>query len=793
MTATPATTKLCPGCFANKGLLSTCPHCGYDESFKRGTLVLPHHTLLHHGQYLIGKVLGKPGGFGITYLAFDTKLETKVAIKEYLPRDLAGRDGDHATIRAHSADDAEHFRYGLTQFLQEARTLARFDHANIVRVRNFFEENGTGYLVMDYYDGMTLADYLGQQPQGKLPEQTAINILMPILDGLREVHAKNFLHRDIKPQNVYLTTGNRAILLDFGAARQAMSERSRSLSVVLSEGYAPYEQYHRRGEQGPWTDIYACAAVLYHAFAGEPPPPATERMTKDELSIGALGITATLANALRLGLAVNHKNRPQTMAAFQALLLERTASVQPLNAQTRSAPNVPPVPVTKLPQVKTPTQRKKTSARTRIFTLLALVLVMIAVWKILQTRENPQALFSEGLTAYQNNDYAGALTKWRPLADKGLAEAQFRIGEMFEVGKGVQQNDAEAATWFRKAAEQGHATAQNNLGSMYTNGRGVPKNDAEAASWFHKAAELGYVSAQFNLGLMYTKGQGVQRNDAEAANWFRKAAEQGLASAQNNLGLMYTNGLGLPKNYAEAANWYHKAAEQGHARAQSDLGTMYEAGQGVQKNETEAVNWYRKAAEQGNALAQYNLGVMYAQGKGVGKNEAAAVSWFRKAAEQGDAQAQFHLGLMYRLGQGVQQSETDTANWFRKAAEQGHARAQYNLGVTYDHGLGVQKNEADAVYWYHKAAEQGISSAQYSLGGMYLMGLGVSKDDVEAVSWYRKAAEQDHADAQYMIGLMYRAGLGVPENQFQSVTWFRKAAALGHFKSRAELQKLGVQ
>jgi serine/threonine protein kinase len=280
---------------------------------------MPHRTLLHNGQYLIGKVLGKPGGFGITYLAFDTKLETKVAIKEYLPRDLAGRDGDHATISAHAADDAEHFRYGLTQFLQEARTLARFDHANIVRVRNFFEENGTGYLVMDYYDGVTLADYLAQQPQGKLPEKVAVDILMPILDGLREVHAKNFLHRDIKPQNIYLTTGNRAILLDFGAARQAMSERSRSLSVVLSEGYAPYEQYHRRGEQGPWTDIYACAAVLYHAVAGEPPPPATERMSKDELDIGALGVSTSLANALRLGLAVDHKNRPQTMKEFQGL------------------------------------------------------------------------------------------------------------------------------------------------------------------------------------------------------------------------------------------------------------------------------------------------------------------------------------------------------------------------------------------------------------------------------------------------------------------------------------------
>jgi len=350
MTSANAFTELCPGCFAEKGTVNICHRCGYDEGQKRGPLVLAHRTLLHHGQYLIGKVLGKPGGFGITYLALDTRLDTRVAIKEYLPRDLAGRDGDHATINAHSAEDGEHFRYGLTQFLQEARTLAQFDHANIVRVRNFFEENGTGYLVMDYYDGITLAGYLAQQPQGKLPEQAAVDILMPILDGLREVHAKNFLHRDIKPQNIYLTTGNRAILLDFGAARQAMGERSRSLSVVLSEGYAPYEQYHRRGVQGPWTDIYACAAVLFHAVAGEPPPPATERIPKDELDIATLGLSASLTKALQSGMATDHNKRPQRMKDFQALLLEggepsKTTEVEPklkrvdLPAPDKSAPS----------------------------------------------------------------------------------------------------------------------------------------------------------------------------------------------------------------------------------------------------------------------------------------------------------------------------------------------------------------------------------------------------------------------------------------------------------------------
>ena len=392
MTSVAAFAELCPGCFADKGTASICPHCGYDESLKRGPLVLAHRTLLNHGQYLIGRVLGKPGGFGITYLALDTKLETRVAIKEYLPRDLAGRDAGHATISAHSAEDGEFFSYGLTQFLQEARTLAQFDHANIVRVRNFFEENGTGYLVMDYYDGVTLADYLAQQPQGRLPEKTAVGILMPILDGLREVHAKNFLHRDIKPQNIYLTTGNRPILLDFGAARQAMSERSRSLSVVLSEGYAPYEQYHRRGEQGPWTDIYACAAVLYHAVAGEAPPPATERVHEDELDIAALGVSGSLAEALRLGLAVDHNNRPQRMTEFQALLLGGSEADAEETQEHRPKLVKPTATVKVLsPQLIDPV-RSKSQAGRKVWWVPALAVLIFLVMVVLGMREEKKTV-----------------------------------------------------------------------------------------------------------------------------------------------------------------------------------------------------------------------------------------------------------------------------------------------------------------------------------------------------------------------------------------------------------------
>lgn len=331
----------CPGCFRDKGETAVCPYCGYDESERRTPLVLPYRTVLN-GQFIVGKVLGKPGGFGITYLGWDINLATLVAVKEYLPRDYAGRDSDHATVMAHSREDANLFRFGLEQFLQEARTLAQFDHPNVVRVRSFFEQHGTAYLVMDYLQGVNLSEYMIAQG-GHLREQQAAEIMMPIVGGLQEVHAKGFLHRDIKPQNIYVTTSGRPILLDFGAARQAMGERSRSLSVLLTPGFSPYEQYHRRGEQGPWTDIYALAATYYYVLAGQAPPDAPERVAIDELiPLATLvpGISPSVNSAIMQALALESSERPQDVFVFRDMINGKIAAVSRHTAA--AAPLTPP-------------------------------------------------------------------------------------------------------------------------------------------------------------------------------------------------------------------------------------------------------------------------------------------------------------------------------------------------------------------------------------------------------------------------------------------------------------------
>lgn len=311
--------KHCPGCFRRKDGNPVCAHCGYDESAPRSPLFLPHGSVLA-GQYRVGKVLGRPGGFGITYLGWDIYLQQRVAIKEYLPPEMAVRVPDALHITVHTSDDRKNFEAGKDQFLREARIVARLDHPNVVRVRAFFNANDTAYMVMDYYEGMSLDAYFGQV-KPTLDMGVAASLVQMILDGLSYVHERGVVHRDVKPHNIYLAAIGKPILLDFGAARKNLTGQHRSVSVVLTEGYAPLEQYQRNGEQGPWTDIYGAAATLYRMVTGRAPPVAIDRMTQDPLEKDDYaGVPDPLKPVLRKGLALNLTDRYQSAAEFRAAL-----------------------------------------------------------------------------------------------------------------------------------------------------------------------------------------------------------------------------------------------------------------------------------------------------------------------------------------------------------------------------------------------------------------------------------------------------------------------------------------
>lgn len=270
--------------------------------------------------YEIKEILGQ-GGFGITYLAYDPNLTKYVAIKEYLPIELAVRERDHS-VHPVSEDRGKQYKWGLDRFISEARTLAQFNHPNIVRVLSVTEENNTAYMVMAYERGQSLQKKL----EGKktLEESELIKILIPIMGGLEQVHKAGFIHRDIKPDNIFIRNDGSPVLLDFGSARQALGEQTKTLTSLVSPGYAPYEQYYSKSnEQGPWTDIYGLGATIYRAIAGIPPMDAVDRSktilrtSTDPLvkaqEIGNEKYSKRFLTAVDHALQFKQEDRPQTI------------------------------------------------------------------------------------------------------------------------------------------------------------------------------------------------------------------------------------------------------------------------------------------------------------------------------------------------------------------------------------------------------------------------------------------------------------------------------------------------
>ena len=326
--------QFCPGCLRDAEFENgVCAKCGFDMN---GYTVMPHHLVpgtLVKQRYKIGRVLGE-GGFGITYIGIDTVLNLKVAIKEFYMSGYVNRNHDaspnvFATLGTHR----DTFEKNREKFLNEARVLAQFyGEAGIVGVRDFCEENGTAYIIMDFLNGVDLKTYLEQK--GRLAPEDAVKLLMPVMTSLQHVHAEGIIHRDISPDNIMVMEDGSTKLLDFGAAREISQTDIKSLSVILKPGYAPEEQYRSKGRQGPWTDVYALAATLYKCIVGATPDDAMERMYRDRLPSPAAVDAAcpiAISNVIIKGLAVRQADRYQDVASFLADL--KTAMEDPDNAE----------------------------------------------------------------------------------------------------------------------------------------------------------------------------------------------------------------------------------------------------------------------------------------------------------------------------------------------------------------------------------------------------------------------------------------------------------------------------
>lgn len=783
------------------------------------------------GQYEIMGVLGA-GGFSITYKARDRLLDTIVAIKEYLPSDFALRHHDGTTVGPRSTVDAPQFEWGLERFLDEARTLKKFREQHIVRVESFIQANGTAYMIMEYEEGQTLENFLNE---GHIfSERELLAMITPILKGLQAVHDSHFLHRDIKPGNIYLRTRGGPVLLDFGAARQALIEQSRPLTNMLTAGYAPFEQYSNSRTLTPSTDLYAIGATLYRCIAGRRPVDSPERINALHHSeadpclpavvIGQGTYSRSLLEAIDWCLAPLAKDRPQTVEALiEALAVSSARSANPHEVTLRAGEWSSGKPRSINADAVTRRRGSQTvvsvvDARTGWKALFVTVLAGVSV-------AAPLGFFT------LNNSTSGYLiahmlawSLWclfvsiplygfafhKPLLNRRFWRAGVLVALLAVAGDAwysrIALSEADATslyrTWLyllfvvlmlvpfaRYAYGDEYCWKPVNVGDpppVFRNPRG------SALRW--AVVLLAVILPVFGIGFLNTaqlkKGIALYDKSEFVAAYeiLLPMAEKGNAEAQFFLGKMYRYGLGKQADARQAQKWFDlaikndvvnvmkKEASQGVASAQSNLGVMYYEGLGVDRDTKAAAEWNRKAAEQGYAIGQSNYAAQLLHGIGIKRNVEQAAYWYEKAAQQEYAQAQNALASLYYGGDGVAVDYGKSRQWFERAVANGFIAAKVGLGTLYLEGRGVEKNPENAEKLFREAAESGDANGQRSLANMYARGNGLPQDKTQAILWYQRAAEQGDAISQNELGYFYGVGDGVARDHEKAVYWYRKAA-----------------
>jgi serine/threonine protein kinase len=572
---------------------------------------LPSQYRLHW--YVIERVLGQ-GGFGITYLARDTNLDQPVAIKEYLPVEVATRRPD-ATVAARTEEQQERYRWGLERFIREARTLARFDHPHIVRVLSVFELNSTAYMVMRFEEGETLAAMLDRRQS--LSEADLQRVLLPILDGLELVHNAGFIHRDIKPDNILIRNDGTPVLLDFGSARYAVGQM-RTVTILVAPGYAPFEQYYSSGEnQGPWTDIYGLGATCYRAIAGRAPLDAiarskgilgsTQELLVPAAAVGSGRYSERLLKAIDHALAFAEKDRPQTIAEWRRDLgngavatATRTRSAPPLPTEIQQAP--PPA----LHAALQPSRRSVSFTITVAWGVLAVLVAAAAVaGYVWLGPPKPEPIVQAQPPVVPNDAERRLREREQKLEEdqKKLEEDRRRIAEQ----KAQAERDRQEAERNRREAEspkpapapRARAEAPRRAEPTRKSPE-PPRPPAEVAPIASatpvptpvapKAAPLPEQPAPAPAAVQPSAP--APPPVAIAAEAPKRAAEPDpLADAE----AAYKAG-----DYTRAAARFRPFAEAGNAKAQARLGEFYSKGLGVPQNNFQAYIWYSAAANAGN-------------------------------------------------------------------------------------------------------------------------------------------------------------------------------------------------
>lgn len=790
----------------------------------------------HHGQelpngssleeFVIELPLGS-GGFGITYLAHDKSLGRKVVIKEHLPDSLSFRDISSMTVRPrHTNGQAlDDYDWSLRSFLKEAEILASIEHPNIVRILRRFEANGTAYFVMPYVEGRSFDQIIMERTkQGSaFSEEELLSTLVPLLGAFEYLHSRHLYHRDVKPGNILLTSSGVPILIDFGAAREKVSDRS--MTVIESAGYTPFEQTESRGNVGPWSDLYALGGVMRKAITFETPARSADRIRNDPMMDLASDprwngrYSAPFLESVDRALRVDEGARWQTAEEWLHALDPRGATSLPSNSPERTSIArvnmeqenlgkdqqcaLPPVPGSKrsgptvarnaasqsgssseqtaLQSAGLPPKRKGRKA-SKVLAYVAIVLVLLAaggslVWKRWQAQHE----------------------RSREPAGRESSEARRDSEREERPDSNVEVRLPDPPEW-KRLATAGDAAAQCLLGNaLLTGGSGFPIDPVEGGGWLAKAADQEHPLAIFLLAEQeLTKaGDGEtswSRHPATADQQarFRKAFQLGLEGDVDQvgpvwnaaLGRAYLHGLGTAKDSSKAAERLVSASGSGDSGAQFVLGEMHESGIGVARNLKRSLTWYEKAAINHHPPSCSALARLYGRGPVGIRSESKAFHWASEAASAGDSEGMRLLAEFYENGVGTAIDSAKVLQWYQAAATAGDAIAKGRLGIIYWEGEIVLRDDPRAYLLLKEAADAGYHGAYYPLGLMLDAGRGIEKNPARANRYYELAAAEGNVDAKYALASNLEKGIGTSADIAASIPLFREAAESGHTEAQ---------
>ena len=687
---------------------------------------LPPGSVLR--EYRIQEVLGY-GGFGIVYKARHFELEQVVAIKEYLPSELAIREG--TVVRARGTDCETGFADGLRRFREEAKALIAFQqHPSIVDCHDFFRAHGTAYLVMEYVDGLPLSELLRQREAAGQPftESDLLSIAVPLAQGLAHMHQAEVIHRDIKPANILVRRADQQpVLIDFGAAKQAVAGHSRS-PAPYTEGYAALEQVGD-GQVGPWTDLYGYGAVLWRMVAGGNPPwePPNPMKVESRAVAHVRGATDPLPTAKDLGagrfaeelldvidgcMRLQDTERiGESERVVELLGVSGSANRECAMDEPQSEGGTDSDQADSVIEDPPPVRGSRFSLRkTAGLAATVAVAVGLAVAALFLSNEGVGFRFGRARAAelYMRACDGG---------DMYGCSSLISLADSYVKGEGVRQDLARAAELYERACSGGQMDGCSRLvalAKLYANGgERVPQDSNQAAELYQQACDGGQLdgcSSLVTLADSFAKGEGVPQDRARAAELYERACNGGNMRGCTKLADLYAKGEGVRLDLGRAAELYQQACEDDHrlgCYSLDNLANRYYEGEGVRQDRVRAAELYEQACDSGRMSGCSRLGNMLRRGDGVGQDLVQAARLLKRACDKGYLFDCYYLGHMYRKGEGVRRSPIQAAELFENACRDGNTHSCVSIGNLHVLGVGARKNYFEAMYYYEKACLNG--------------------------------------------------------------------------------------